>query len=82
LGSGGKREYEEERLVHQRRPIQKQVEAMLQKSNRPRLTGKETLPSRQNGKEEDSSIKTEVPFPNREDSRFLNRKDRRTFSES
>jgi len=32
---------------------QKQVETMLQKSGQPQLTGKKTLPSRQNREEED-----------------------------
>jgi len=48
MGLGGERRYKKERAVHQSYPRQKQVEAMLQKSGRPRLTGKKNLPSRQN----------------------------------
>jgi len=54
---GSEREYDQERFVHQWCPRQKQVETMLQKSDRPRLTGK-ILPSRRNGEEVSIFLKT------------------------
>jgi len=52
MGWGDERGYEKERLLHQWCPRQKQVEIMLQKSGWSRLTGKNTLLSRQNDRKE------------------------------
>jgi len=56
MGWGGEKRYEEERLVLHWCLWQKQVETMLQKSSRPRLTGKKTLLSRQNGEDEERDV--------------------------
>jgi len=53
MGRDGETRYEEREACASMMHKKRQVETVLQKSGRPRLTGKTTLPSRQNGEEEE-----------------------------